>query len=364
MNGAIDSVGNFILPSFANKGNAYTCPDCSKGVFLRKGEVNKPHFAHYSDKNPCTFYERTGESADHKNGKLLIRNMLEQKRHIIIERKCYSCRTSVDFVVPVDELTDIREEYPLENHRRADVGCKFADGSLLVFEVLHTSKTSESNRGGIWFELSTDELLNKYNHTGSLKFECSRNLRCTSCEEAENKLIQDMKERAERATCERIKREQFMIEKRIREKEQKAIALEEERLRKLALEEETRKIEIENNRLETIKRQEQDKQRQIEFAEWKRQREEEYKQRQIEYEKEKQEHRQIQIEKAEQRKKEKEAKLEQERLYNEIHIEYLKEVVEAHVYDPTATYDSGIQYKGFEFLHPHHVWRMRHSRKK
>ena len=139
-------------------------------------------------------------------------------------------------------------------------------------------------------------------------------------------------------------------------------------MRKLALEEETRKIEIEKNRLESIKRQEQEKQRQIEFAEWKRQREEEYKQRQIEYEKERkiqeEEHRQIQIEKAEQRRKEKEAKLEQELLYNEIHAEYLKEVVEAHLYDPTATYDSNIQYKGFDFLHPHYVWRMRYLRKK
>lgn len=345
MDYAVDEYGNFILPSFANKGNAYTCPDCRKDVFLRKGEIYKPHFAHYSDKIPCTFYERTGESAGHKNGKLLIRNMLEQRRHISIGRKCYSCRTNVDFVVPVDELTDIREEYPLENNRRADVGCKFADGSLLIFEVLHTSKTSESNRGGIWFELSTDELLNKYNHTGSLKFECSRNLRCTSCEESHNKLIQDMKERFERERCERIKREHFMIEKRINEQKQRAIALEQERLRKVVLEEESRNIEIERTRLE-------DKERQIEFAESKRKREEEYKQRQIEYEKEKHEL-------AEQRKKENEAKLEQERLCNEIHKEYLKEVVETHVYDPTATYDSSIMYKGFEFLHPHYVWRMR-----
>ena len=232
MDYAVDECGNFILPSFANKGNTYTCPDCSKGVFLRKGEINKPHFAHYSDDKPCNFYERTGESADHKNGKLLIRNMLEQKRHIIIGRKCYSCRTNVDYVVPVDELTNIMEEYPLENHRRADVGCKFADGSLLVFEVLHTSKTSELNRGGIWFELSTDELLNKYKHTGSLTFECSRNLRCSSCEEAYNKWIKDEKERFERERCERIKREQFMQEKQRKEAEQRAIALEEERLRK------------------------------------------------------------------------------------------------------------------------------------
>jgi hypothetical protein len=261
----------------------------------------------------------------------------------------------------VDELTNIMEEYPLENHRRADVGCKFADGSLLVFEVLHTSKTSELNRGGIWFELSTDELLNKYKHTGSLTFECSRNLRCSSCEEAYNKWIKDEKERFERERCERIKREQFMQEKQRKEAEQRAIALEEERLRKKKLEEETHKIE-------SIKRQEEDKQRQIEFAEWKLKREEEYKQRQIEYEKQRkiqaEEDRRMQIELAEQRKKDKEAKLKQQLLEDEIHKEYLKEVVDAHVYDPTATHNTSIIYKGVEFLHPHHVWRLRQSKKK
>lgn len=356
MNGAIDSSGNFILPSFANKGNAYSCPDCSKGVFLRRGEINKPHFAHYSDKNPCKFYEGTGESADHKNGKLLIRNMLEQKRHITIGRKCYSCRTNVDFVVPVDELTDIREEYPLENYRRADVGCKFADGSLLVFEVLHTSKTSESNRAGIWFELSTEELLNKYSHTGNLSFECSRNLRCNKCEEAYKKWIQDEKERFERERCERIKREQFMIEKRIREQQQRAIVEEEERLRKIAVEEEHRRIQIEQNKIRQLEWNKLQREAEERYKLESIRREEEHKQRQIEYEKE----RQL---KAEQKIQEEKLKLEQKQLYDQVHKEYLKEVVETHVYDPTATYDTSIKYKGCDFLHPHHVWRMRMSKK-
>ena len=74
--GAIDiQTKKYTSPSEATKGKEYKCVDCDKHVILRKGEVRRPHFAHYSQKNVCSYYEHPNEAQIHKDAKLLMQKM-------------------------------------------------------------------------------------------------------------------------------------------------------------------------------------------------------------------------------------------------------------------------------------------------
>jgi hypothetical protein len=353
MNGAIDTAGNYVLPTYANKGQEYTCPDshCRRKVFVRRGEVNRPHFCHYADEVPCRFYDGHGESAEHKNGKLILRNILEQKRDIRILRRCWNCPSTVDYVVPKD-ITDIREEYPIGSNRRADVGCKLSGGSMLIFEVFHTSATWEANRSGTWFELKTQHIFDQYSPTGPLVFQCSRSVRCESCEkehirEAENARV--LAEQRRKEYCMKLEREQEdhrNEQKRRKEQfehdaEQKRIQME---IQKREYEETQRKWKIaEDIRIADYK----EKQRldAIRIAEA-------HKVYQAKLDEERRLH-QMELDKAETQKRE------QEILYDLTHKDYLRELVDTHVYDPNLRDPPSILYKGFEFLHPNDVCRLR-----
>ena len=90
--GAINKTTNqYEYPKKATKTNTYACPDCKKDVILRKGEIRVPHFAHYKSDNPCTYYERPGESQIHKDAKLALKTILEEDQDVCIVRSCGTC---------------------------------------------------------------------------------------------------------------------------------------------------------------------------------------------------------------------------------------------------------------------------------
>ena len=389
MNGAIDLNGNYVLPSYAKKGEEYTCPDshCRRRVFLKRGEVNRAHFCHHAESVPCRYYDRSGESADHKNCKSILRNILEQRRDVRILRKCPHCPTITEYVVPKD-ITDIREEYPLGEYRRADVGCKLSDGkTILQLEVLYKSRTSESNRRGIWFELKTDHIYEQYQSSGSLVFQCSRYVECDACiaEEERHKLAYEQ-ECLARIECQREKRrqEEICIAEAKKQAEQKKKQEEAERLARIEREREQQRIQQKRNEEDAQKQAEQKKKqedeeraerekRDIERAEqlekWYIERAEE---RRLEKIREAEEHQRYMAQCEERRRLEKiekerqeELRKEQQRRYDEIYQEYLVECVGKYKYDPNESIaSSSILYKGCEFLHPAEVWRMRHKNMK
>lgn len=336
-NGAIDSNGIYTLPDHASKNSEYTCPDstCGRKVFLKKGPIKRPHFCHYSSTTPCRFYESVGESADHKNGKLLLRNVLETKRDIQITQSCAECFTKTTYTVPTD-VTDIREEYPLEQGRRADVGCKLTDSSLLLLEVFHTSKTHESNRSGRWFEFRTDHLFEVYKPIGPLVFHCCRTITCQACEQAkEERRKQYLREQ------ERLREERALQEAR-REEQRKQEAIQES-LRQKRLNEETRL------RREAMKRRNDEWREAMRLKEIER--EEQYKKEESIRQIAEEERKKVLAQKEQER-------IERERIYEDIRLEYLRVYVEPHVYDPKLQHPETVQYKGFEFLHPNHTKRL------
>ena len=78
------------LVSEGIKKEEYECPECNKEVILRKGEKNRVHYAHKKE-NKCEYYEKPSESQIHKEGKKLIKRLIE-KNWLEIYKECVECR--------------------------------------------------------------------------------------------------------------------------------------------------------------------------------------------------------------------------------------------------------------------------------
>jgi competence CoiA-like predicted nuclease len=63
----------------ASKEKKYKCPECEGDVILRKGEKNRVHFAHKKEGN-CEHYEHPTESEIHKEGKRVIKMLVEKNQ--------------------------------------------------------------------------------------------------------------------------------------------------------------------------------------------------------------------------------------------------------------------------------------------
>lgn len=93
--GAINKTTNeYEYPKIANKINKYKCPSCDKNVIFRNGKIKQPHFAHYKSNSPCYYYDKPNESQIHKDAKLLMKTLLDNKKCINIYRKCYYCNSN------------------------------------------------------------------------------------------------------------------------------------------------------------------------------------------------------------------------------------------------------------------------------
>lgn len=208
----------------------YTCTLCRRTVFLRRGEINVPHFAHKHEGDPCKYYDRSnsGESSAHQTGKLILKNILDTKRDFKVVRKCQRCNGKHTHQIPMD-YTEVKLEGRVSKGF-ADVLVVYVDKAI-AFEVYHTHATD--HRDGEWYELTTKEISSKYSNEGSIEMECMRQWRCEPCEakikkENEDYLIrrnneirirQERKEREEQEWQERKEREEVIW--RQREEEQK-----------------------------------------------------------------------------------------------------------------------------------------------
>ena len=234
--GAINKTTNkYEYPKIANKINKYKCPFCEKDVIFRNGKIKQPHFAHYKSENPCSYYEKPNETQIHKDAKLLMKTLLDNKRCINIYRKCYYCNSEESdsddsFIIydneEIEYFLNIKiDEY---NDTQANIEYKFnynnskksADVALLknnelkyIFEICYKNKTKEENRPEPWFEIKAETLINEtntgenVNEEGEFEIECIRDYKCVCCKN---------KEEYER------KRHREIIEKfQIKEREQK-----------------------------------------------------------------------------------------------------------------------------------------------
>ena len=225
--GAINKTTNkYEYPKIANKINKYKCPSCDKNVIFRNGKIKQPHFAHYKSNSPCYYYDKPNESQIHKDAKLLMKTLLDNKKCINIYRKCYYCNsneTKYFLNIKIDEYNDARSniEYKFnynDSKKSADVALLQSNELKYIFEICYKNKTKEENRPEPWFEIKAEQLINEtntgenVNKNGEIEIECVRDYKCVYCKDKEKqRKLQIEKEKQRKLQIEKEK--QYKIRK-------------------------------------------------------------------------------------------------------------------------------------------------------
>ena len=227
--GAINKITNdYEYPKIATKGkNKYKCPSCDKDVIFKKGLIKKPHFAHYKSNNPCFYYDKPSESQIHKDAKLLMKSLLDNKKNICINRDCNYCEKR-NCVYNENLYYDIYDEYNentkaiieykfLHNNSKksADLALVENDTIKYIFEICYKNKTNEENRPEPWAEINAEDLINKINsgeiidEDGNISIKCIRNYKCRFCVEYDENETTKMKLYYETLKQEQIEKERI-----------------------------------------------------------------------------------------------------------------------------------------------------------
>lgn len=183
--------GEYIYPRIANKTDKYDCPECNRELFLRQGSIRIHHFAHYKQDDPCNYYTKPTESQIHKNAKMLLKQLLENKTPISFIRTCRYCNKHEEYDIPeIDIKSNINIEYRFEYNglKIADVAYTYENEIVCLFEIFHTHKTKNENRPEPWFEINASSFICHVNTNNKsvLKIHCIRNELCEECIEKNN----------------------------------------------------------------------------------------------------------------------------------------------------------------------------------
>ena len=179
--------GEYVYPKIANKKDEYVCPDCNKDLTLCQGEIIRPYFRHKVDSvNPCHHYSNPTETQIHKDGKMVMKSLLELKTPISFIRICCSCKKNEEYEIPeITEGSKIELEYRFEYNgtKIADVAYIDNDDILCIFEICNTHKTCSENRPEPWFEIDAETLIKlaNDNNLSHIKISCIRCEKCDDC---------------------------------------------------------------------------------------------------------------------------------------------------------------------------------------
>ena len=190
--GAINKLtGEYVYPKIANKKDEYICPECNKDLIIVKGEIRVHHFRHKVDSiNPCHHYSKPTESQIHKDAKMLMKTLLENKTHIQFIRECVSCKISAEINLP--EITEgsiitLEHRFNYDDELRiADVAHTLNGEIKCIYEICHTHKTCSKNRPEPWVEIDAISLLTLVNTNNEPLI-----INCIRCEKCEKCLIND-----------------------------------------------------------------------------------------------------------------------------------------------------------------------------
>jgi hypothetical protein len=185
--GAINKQTNqYTHPSNANKQNEFICIDCGNDVIIRQGKIRVHHFAHRKEDIKCNFYSSPNESQIHKNAKLLLKYILENKIPLKIYNKCTKCNKIDEYDIPeISESSSIVIEYRFDYNglKIADVAYIEENEILCLFEICNTHKTHPENRPEPWFELDATNLTDICNNCNlqTINLDCIRDKICDDC---------------------------------------------------------------------------------------------------------------------------------------------------------------------------------------
>jgi hypothetical protein len=262
-------------PKIASKENKYKCPSCDKDVIFRKGKIKQSHYAHKKSDNPCYYYDRPSDSQIHKDSKMLMKMLLDNKTNMAFYRKCYNYCEDPDYIFEItpdtyNDSTTAIIEYKFQynnSNRSADVALVENNNIKYIFEICYKNKTKEENRPEPWVEIDAETFINNINSNetnSEILIECKREHKCRVCEENENyerkkhyNMLERMRTKEKEQTNEKLELFNMGKEDERTIKVQNKKALERENLRKqleLEKEQERNKIEkeyYEKRRMET-----------------------------------------------------------------------------------------------------------------
>lgn len=175
----------YVYPAIANREDDHICPDCKRDLILRKGEIRVHHFAHCKSDNPCTYYSRPSEAQIHKDAKMLLKTLLDNKTPLKIITNCDpSCPDrKTEYEIPeITETSRIIVEYGFDYKGRkvADVAYLDENEIVCIFEIYNTHLTNPENRPEPWFELDATKFINAVNNGEEIR--CIRKRSCEKCE--------------------------------------------------------------------------------------------------------------------------------------------------------------------------------------
>ena len=222
--GAVEiETSNHIYPAVALKGRNYKCPECQKPVIFRNGKIKAKHFAHTANSN-CTFYSHPNESEIHREAKRQMCAHLNNKRSLIIQRKCLICPQMKEYELGkfYTESCWAKNEYHFDlNNRKysADVALIDNDMTKFIIEIHETNRTNEDRRPEPWVEVEAIDVINQINDINDIKrINCIRDR--TICESCVKRQIEQEQIR--------IELEQKKEQKRIEEEKKQKKEMEEE----------------------------------------------------------------------------------------------------------------------------------------
>jgi competence CoiA-like predicted nuclease len=250
--GAINkNTNNYEYPKIADKNNKYICPCCNKNVILRKGKIKQPHFAHYKSNNPCYYYDKPNETQIHKDAKMLIKSLLDNKKNIKFHRVCKYCeKNNFETMCPLNQdilINDYNQNtktvieykfYYNNSNRSADIALLEDDNIKFIFEICYKNKTKEQNRPEPWVEINAEDLINKINTgdnidvEGNIIIDCIRDYKCENCinyEEKERIKLEHFIKEQEMRDIELLKEKQEILRKEQEEKKRRKEEEEEEK---------------------------------------------------------------------------------------------------------------------------------------
>jgi hypothetical protein len=186
--GAVEiETSNHVYPAVALKGRNYKCPECQKPVIFRNGKIKAKHFAHTANSN-CTFYSHPNESEIHREAKRQMCAYLNNKRSLIIQRKCLICPHMKEYELSkfYTESSSAKVEHHFDPNNRkysADVALIDNDITKFIVEIHETHRTKEDRRSEPWVELEAIDVINQINYMNDNKrINCIRDRTiCDSC---------------------------------------------------------------------------------------------------------------------------------------------------------------------------------------
>ena len=203
--GAIQTDNNeYVLPYKAEKNKNYKCIGCQQKLILKKGNIRKCHFAHYSDTS-CSYFEHPNESELHKEAKHKLASWLKQQKTIGIfwsccktgynGRRCGTFFSGMGDTVEYEENDKVEIEYrDVNNKYIADIAVINNNKVKYIFEIKNTHSTITNVRPEPWFEINALEVIN-HEDIEEVDLTCIRNNKnryCDNCRILDEKWVHNL----------------------------------------------------------------------------------------------------------------------------------------------------------------------------